>query len=36
VLALYAGVRNEPDPEVKALMAFLALLENDEYGCFYG
>ncbi len=26
----------EPDPEVNNLEEFIAVLEKDEYGCFYG
>ena len=28
--------RYEPDPEVKTLEEFLALVEEDEYACFFG
>jgi hypothetical protein len=28
--------RYEPDPEVKKIEDFLAVVERDEYGCFYG
>ena len=28
--------RYEPDPEVKTLEEFLALVEKDEYACFFG
>ncbi|EAT16848.1 DUF3024 domain-containing protein [Desulfuromonas acetoxidans] len=28
--------RYEPTPEVKTIEVFLAVLEKDEYGCFWG
>jgi len=28
--------RYDPDPEVKSIEEFLALVEKDEYGCFFG
>ena len=28
--------RYEPDPEVKQIEEFLAVVERDEYGCFWG
>jgi spore coat polysaccharide biosynthesis protein SpsF (cytidylyltransferase family) len=28
--------RYDPDPEVKTIEEFLAVVERDEYGCFFG
>jgi hypothetical protein len=28
--------RYDPDPEVKTIEQFLEVVEQDEYGCFYG
>jgi hypothetical protein len=35
-MAVLKWHRYDPDPEVKSIEEFLALVEKDEYGCFFG